>query len=269
MQIAFWSNLHGQGATTANTVTASCIIAQKTSYKTLVAQNHIEKNAMEHYFLKKRDQAAIKMLDYTNQGVDALVRLYKNGRLKPEMVPDYTYSLMKNHGLDLLFASGKKENLSSDTEGVLFNIFQCAKEAYDLVILDLHSGLNETNSRILLETSDIVVLCLSQNRSLLDDFKRTMEENPQLKGKRSAYLISRFEENSSLTPGNLSRELGIDTKSLFTIPYHVGFLDACNNGKVIDFISYCLQSKKGADYDFINAFSGLIDYIMKGCTIIS
>lgn len=57
--------------------------------------------------MRKREQAAIRMLDYSNCGVDALVRLYKNGRLRAEMIPDYTWSLMKDHGLDLLFGSEK------------------------------------------------------------------------------------------------------------------------------------------------------------------
>ena len=267
MQIAFWSNMHGQAATTANTVAASCMIAQKTAYRILVAQNHIEKNALESYFLRKREQAAIKMLDYTNQGIDALIRLYKNGRLKSEMVPDYTYSLMKNHSLDLLFGSEKKENLSSDSENILLNIFECAKESYDLIILDLHSGLNDTNSRILLENSDIIIYCLCQNRNLLEDFKRLIAENPIIKSKRSAYILSRYEKSASFTSGNIAREFGIDSKSLFTIPNHVGFMDACNSGRVFDFITFGLQSKKGADFEFIQSFNALTEYIMKGCSI--
>jgi len=265
LQIAFWSNMHGQAAVTANAAAVSCIIAQKTSYRVLVAHNHIELNALEHYLLRKREQATIRMLDYTNCGVDALVRLYKNGRLRPEMIPDYTWSLMKDHGLDLLFGSEKKENLRTDSQNLLMNIFQCAKESYDLVILDLHSGLESANSRELLETSDIIVYCLSQNRSLLEDFRRTMDENPFLKEKRSAYVISRYEPSSSLTLGNLSREYGIDVKSVFAIPYHAGFMDACNSGRVFDFMAYCLQARKGADYAIAQAFSGLIDYMMKGC----
>jgi hypothetical protein len=264
MQIAFWSNMHGQGATTANTVASSCVIAHKSSYKMLIAQNHIEKNALEGYFIRKRDHAAIRFLDQTNQGIDALVRLCRNGRLKPEMVPDYAYSLMKNHGLDVLFAGVKKEVLSSDAEDVLLNIFQCAMESYDLVMLDLHSGL-ETNSRFLLESSDVIVFCLAQNRNMIDDFKRVMEANPALPLKRCAFVISRFDADSHMSLKNIARDLGIDSKAIFAIPYHVGFLNACNSGKVIDFFSYCLQSKKGPDYEFARAFSLLTDYILKGC----
>jgi len=205
------------------------------------------------------------MLDYSNCGVDALVRLYRNGRLRPEMIPDYTWSLMKDHGLDLLFGSKKRENVRLDDQNLLMDIFQYARESYDVVILDLNSGLEGLSSRKLLEASDIVVYCLSQNRSLLEDFRRTMDENPIFKEKRSAFVISRYEPSSSMTLGNLSREYGLDKKSVFAIPYHAGFMDACNSGRVFDFIAYCLQARKGADYILSQAYSGLIDYMMKGC----
>lgn len=265
MQIAFWSNMHGQAATTANAVATACFMSMKTSYRILVTHNHVEMNALEHYLLRKREQAAIRMLDYTNQGLDALIRLYKNGRLRPEMIPDYTWSLMKNHGLDLLFGSVKRESLYAENQDLLLNIFMCAKACYDLIILDLHSGLEGTNSRKLLENSDIIVCCLSQNRALLDDFRRTMEEHPVLLGKRVAYVISRFEPESSLTLGNIAREYDLDAKSLFPVPYHVGFMDACNNGRVFDFMAYCLQARKGPDHAFARAFAGIVDHVMRGC----
>lgn len=265
MQIAFWSNMHGQAATTANAVATACFMSMKTSYRILVTHNHVEMNALEHYLLRKREQAAIRMLDYTNQGLDALIRLYKNGRLRPEMIPDYTWSLMKNHGLDLLFGSVKRESLYAENQDLLLNIFMCAKACYDLIILDLHSGLEGTNSRKLLENSDIIVCCLSQNRALLDDFRRTMEEYTVLQGKRVAYVISRFEPESSLTLGNIAREYDLDAKSLFPVPYHVGFMDACNNGRVFDFMAYCLQARKGPDHAFARAFAGIVDHVMRGC----
>jgi len=257
--------MHGQAATTANAVATACFMSMKTSYRILVTHNHVEMNALEHYLLRKREQAAIRMLDYTNQGLDALIRLYKNGRLRPEMIPDYTWSLMKNHGLDLLFGSVKRESLYAENQDLLLNIFMCAKACYDLIILDLHSGLEGTNSRKLLENSDIIVCCLSQNRALLDDFRRTMEEYTVLQGKRVAYVISRFEPESSLTLGNIAREYDLDAKSLFPVPYHVGFMDACNNGRVFDFMAYCLQARKGPDHAFARAFAGIVDHVMRGC----
>ena len=43
MQVAFWSNMHGQGATSAATAAVASVIAQKTALRTLIAHNQIEK----------------------------------------------------------------------------------------------------------------------------------------------------------------------------------------------------------------------------------
>jgi len=265
MQIAFWSNLHGQGATTATTVATACIAAQTTAQKTLIAHNHIEKNALEGYLLRKQEKAAIKMLDFSNQGLDALIRLYRNGRLKSAMIPDYTFSLMKNHALDILFGSEKKDGLAEDTQHILLNIFDRAREAYDVIMLDLHSGLDGTNSRVLLETSDIVVFCLCQNHILLENFHKVLEENPVLKRKRSAYILSRYDETSALTRRNIARRYHIDSDALFAIPYQTGFMDACNSGRVFDYISFGLSSKRSDR--FIQELSRLTQFVMEGCQV--
>jgi len=259
--------MHGQGAATANAAACACILSQKTAYKVLVAQNHVRLNALERCLMRKREQAAVRMLDYTNSGMDALVRLYRNGRLRPEMIPDYTWSLMKNHGLDILFASEKTENLRAESQDMLLSIFQCAKDVYDVIILDLHSGLDGTNSKKLLETSDIIVFCLSQNRILLENFAEIMDRNPELKQKRSLYVISRYEPSSSLTLRNISREYGLAKDSLLAVPYHPGFMDACNNGRVFEFMAYCLQARKGPDHEFARVFLELYEHIMKGCAV--
>ena len=103
MQISFWSNMHGQGATSATTAAFASLISQKTSYKVLVSHNHIERSALESYFFKMPEADAFNFSGLSNQGIDALIRLIQNGRLSPEMIADYTYSLLRNNWLDILW----------------------------------------------------------------------------------------------------------------------------------------------------------------------
>lgn len=42
MQVSFWSNMHGQGATSTTTAAAASVIAQNTALKTLIAHNQTE-----------------------------------------------------------------------------------------------------------------------------------------------------------------------------------------------------------------------------------
>lgn len=265
MQISFWSNMHGQAATSATTAALASFIAQKTAYKTLVAHNNFERSALEGYFLKRSGQAEQNVSGLTNQGIDALIRLMRNGRLKSDMVADYTYSFLKNHRLDILLGTTKKERPTPEDEAIIMDILECSKNFYDLVLLDVHSGLCETNSKHILETSDIIVFCLNQNRFLLEDFMGFLHTYPFLKEKRSAYVMSRYEKHAAVTSGNLARRFGLERSALFEIPNNARFSDALNNGRVFDFVAYYQNAREGEEKVFIDSLSRLCDYVIEGC----
>lgn len=265
MQIALWSNMHGQAATSATTAALASMIAQKTAYKTLVAHNHYERSALEGYFFKQTGQFEQNLPGLNNQGMDALIRLIRNGRLKPEMITDYTYSLLKNHRLDILLGTYKKEQPGEEDKALLLNIFECARRFYDVVLLDVHSGLTEALSRSILEGSDIIVFCLNQNRFLLDDFQRLTDNNSFIKEKRCAYVLSRYEKQASATKGNLARSYRMNPKSLFVLPNNVRFADALNQGRVFDFVAYYQNAREGEERDFLTSLGQLCDFVLEGC----
>ena len=264
MQISLWSNMHGQGATSATTAALASVLAQRTNYKILVTHNHVERSALEGYFYKPSKEAELSFSGLANQGLDALIRLIQNGRLSPDMVPDYTYSLLKNNGLDILMGTSKNEY--SGNNDCFMDIIACAKRFYDIIITDVHSGLEGTSSLKVLENSDVIIYCLNQNRFLLEDFKATLENHPILESKHAAYVISRYESKSSMTPGNISRRFQIDRKAIFVVPENSYFMDALNNGKVFEFSAYYKNARKGAEKDFIASITSLADYVIKGCT---
>ena len=62
MQISFWSNMHGQGATSATTAAVASAIAQKTPLKTLIAHNQMERITIEGYLFKRQTGHSIHNL---------------------------------------------------------------------------------------------------------------------------------------------------------------------------------------------------------------
>lgn len=265
MQIALWSNMHGQAGTSATTAALASAIAQRTAYKMLVAHNHFERSALEGYFFKQTGQLGQTIPGLNNQGMDALARLMRNGRLKPEMIADYTFSFLKNHRLDILLGTSKKEKSGPEDEGTLMSILGSAKGFYDLVLMDVHSGLNEVNSCNILESSDVVIFCITQNRFLLDDFVKSIESCSFLKEKRCVYVITRYERQSSLSVGNIARHYHLSKSDLFTIPNNIRFSDALNHGKVFDFIAYYQKSREGEEKSFIESVDRLCSHIIEGC----
>lgn len=265
MQIALWSNMHGQAATSATTAALASMIAQKTAYKILVAHNHYERSALEGYFFKQSGRLDQTLPGLNNQGMDALIRLVRNGRLRPEIITDYTYSLLKNHRLDILVGTTKRERPGEEDKELLLSIFDCARRFYDVVLLDVHSGLTEDCSRSILESSDIIVFCINQNRFLLDDFQSLIASNPLIKEKRCAYVLTRYERQASATKGNLARSYRINANTLFVLPNNVRFADALNQGKAFDFVAYYQNAKRGEERDFVDSLGRLCDFVLEGC----
>jgi len=264
MLISVWSNMHGQAGASATAAAVASSLALKTACKVLVAHNHIERSALEGYFFRHPADVEKTIQSLSNQGLDALIRLFMNGRLRPEMVADYTYSLLKNHRLDILAGTAKKEKTAAKDADVMLSIINCAREFYDLVIFDVHSGLYENSSVRILENSDMIVFCINQNLFLLDDLAEIKNRYPFLKQKRAAYVISRYEKSGIISRGNISRKYGIDKASLFEFPHSVNFMDALNTGRVFEFIVYSQKTKDRSDKALIESLNGLCDFIVEG-----
>ena len=264
MQISFWSNMHGQGATSATTAAVASAIAQKTPLKTLITHNQIERSAIEGYLFKETNQKH-SIHNLSNQGVDALLRLMKNGRLKPEMIADYTYSVLKNHRMDLLLGTEKKHKMTQEDQELFLSILSCAKDFYDLIILDVHSGLKEDISMSILKRSDIIVFCINQNNFLLEDLTTIFNEYEFLTQKQHAFVIARYEKHSGLTGANIARRYKVSRSSIFKIPNSPQLLDALNSGRVYEYVAFNQSSRRGEAKDVISSLNRLCEYIVEGC----
>lgn len=263
MQVSFWSNMHGQGATSTTTAAVASAIAQKTALKTLIAHNQIERSAIEGYLFKESRQRH-NIQNLSNQGIDALFRLMKNGRLKAEMIADYTYSILKNHRMDLLLGTEKKQKMTKEDQELLSSILSCAKDFYDLIILDVHSGLNE-NSLSILKGSDIIVFCINQNSFLLEDLTAIFNEYEFLNQKQTAFVLARYEKHSGITAVNLARRYKINRNSFFEIPNSSQLLDALNSGRIYEYVAFNQNTKRGEEKEVICSLNRLCEYIVEGC----
>lgn len=267
MQISLWSNMHGQAAVSATTAALACTIAQNTAFKTLVAQNHLERSALETYLFRGSTRSDRTVKSVTNYGIDALLRLIRNGRLTPDMVPDYAYSILKNHRLDIMPGSLKKDKRSPGDYELMFRIVECARQFYDIVLIDVHSGLEHNNCMDILKSSDIIVFCINQNVFLLNDLMKSIQKYDFLQNAKSAFVISRYEKGSGLSALNLTRRFKLLKNSVFYVPNSADFADALNSGRVFEYIAFNQNSKKYEEKMITQSFNRLCDYLVEGCRV--
>lgn len=247
-QVLFWSPVPGQTANSSNLIAVSSIIGLEYALRILVASKN---SAFEHVFMKRSSLSKQNLLHLYDSGIDALTRLYVSGRLKPETVQDYTQSILKDN-LDLLTVTTKAGRAGSlENRDTLQPILHLAKQVYDFTIIDAgHEKQNERNEAFM-ENSDLVVVNLNQNKTVLDGFFNKRSWPTALKNKPILLNIGRYDSNSKYTAAGIARNYKWKNP-IYTVPQCTDFMDACNDRHVLDFfIRHLNINRQHPNYRFI------------------
>jgi cellulose biosynthesis protein BcsQ len=253
MLISFWSPNHGQTGTTSTTIAMATIIALVHNFKILVAHSLYERSTLERCYIKNRTHIQEDLLEINDNGLDALKRLARNGRLTPDMISNYTTSLLTNRRLDLLQGVDEHQLLkASEDTTLLRQIFNSAKQAYDLVFIDVHSGLSKALTHHIIEDSDLVIVCLNQNMNLLEDYTKEPAYKVLLQNKIVIHSVGLYNGESKYTMKNIKKRYGFD--HVMNFPYNIGFQDACNNSQILDFfMRHTSRNPKGRHFKTMEA----------------
>lgn len=254
MQIAFWSNYHGQAGTTINTITTALNLTSKYNVKGLLAHTQYIQSNMESAFFT--DDNSLKDIDV---GIDAIERAARSRCLNKENFNSYTYSL--NNRLDFMLGSSKsKYELFEKINDTVMDIFYYANKIYDFVFIDLNAGLqNEITQRVLKE-SDIVVVNLPQNEKVISDFfmKDNLKLDEIIKGKNKIINIGNYDDESKCSIKYIKKVYKCKSP-IFCTPYMTSLKDANNNHKLLEYFIYNKKSKE----NFFVELDKFSDYLME------
>lgn len=252
--IVNWSPIHGQGATTSNTVALASVFALEQPYRSLLTHTQASYSTMETMY-EKGDNGA-----FQDSGVQALERLVKSNMLKPEAVSDYTETIYKA-SLDFLPASRESKD-EKETERLIKTILKAASARYDFLWIDAHSGTANSRTTEMLKQADLVLVHLPQNKFILEQFFRGgMPE--ELQGKPYFIVLSQYDEDAGYSLRNIKRQFQIQVP-LFSIPYTTGFRDAANQERVSEYFVRSFNAQKGdAAYGLFQATRRINTAILK------
>lgn len=265
--VAFWSPNHGQTGTTTTAMTMASMIAIHNNYKVLIGHSHFERSTMERCLLPKQRNEDQDMLSFSDNGLDALRRLAKNSRLSPDMISNYTTPLMAGNRLDMLQGIAGFNTVDEEEDiHLIRKIFIQSKAAYDLVMVDVHSGTTKELTKKLLEDADMVVVCLNQNLWLLEDFFGDAFVALMLSGKNVLYHLCRYDGDSKYNAKNLSRLF--EMTPMMVTPYWPEMMDAANNGRLLDFfMRHSGSTKRDRFYPYIQRISQSMDILIDELSI--
>lgn len=241
MQVSFWSNYHQQG-TTNNMVATVLFIALKYRLRILMTHNHFDRSTLESAFI---DTSYIKysILDFSDTGIDALSRFIKSNKVQKDDISSYTTTILKGR-LDLLVGTrGSNQDIyQNNLKETIPLILQAAGDYYDLVFIDTAPGNNEISQKII-ENSDLVVINTNQNPKTIKVLLDNCDNNKE----KLLFLLGQYDYNSRYNIKNLKRRFNIE--NICSIPYCVGFADACIDSKIVDFFIRNINIDKNDVYN--------------------
>lgn len=257
MITSFWSTHHGQTATTSAAVAVASAAALLQPERTLLAHTHTSRSTLETCLFTQRDMQSFDIGEFSNHGLDALLRLSRNGRLQGEMVPDYSWSVLKENRLDVLPGSEKSTPSEGDDTVAILRVFDAAKEFYGRVFVDVHSGVEPDVTLPLLKTSGQTVICLNQNTHVLASYFQDKPLRSQIEKPNTVFLLSRYDADMGMTAADVARKHNISRNRVLVLPYSAAFAHAANEGRVYDFISRHLWDAKSPELPFMQALKTL------------
>lgn len=242
MKIAFWSPLHGTGATSGFMAVTAALPVMYLK-RVMVTQTHYNLNNLERPLLGNIGNGEF----FRDMGVDALMRHFKSGNITEEHILNCSVKMSDNlyllTGTKMLNREGYENNV---TRSMIIHILSVMEKYFDIVMIDTNSGQNDFSMKVI-EDCDAVVVSLRQNRTVLEDFF----SSGLFEGKRVFYLFSDYDRESKYSIHNLKHLFKtLNNKNSAYLPHCTGYMDAVSDEKVMNYIVNGIHEDTELDESF-------------------
>lgn len=238
MKYTFWSPVHGRPGTTANLLSIALYIALKEEKESMITQTNFSMNHLELPLIGENFHNEDIFQD---TGIDSLSRSIKAAPLDKETINNASYTLLPKLNLLPGTTKNNRDFFESDIDKVIINIIASVEKFYELVFVDTNSGQNSISQKAL-RTSDLIIVNLSQNKKVIDDFFNDYNFDP----KKVFYIIGNYDRRSKNNLRNIRHQYRkhINSNNSAVIPYNTEFMDALSDGNLIDFMKKNINANK-------------------------
>ncbi len=262
-KIVFWNQSKNVSGNTHVALAVTTLLSVKYKAKSILLQSNFQSPKMEASFTPYEELKQSGVFDNTDIGLGALMKIIVSNKLTPTVIKNYTKPLLKDR-LDIMYGvlSKEKEQYKAMLSNLQF-IIRKADEIYDLVLVDLTKGTEKQEIINVVKDADVVIHTINQDIINLDDFFNDIEKNPYLAGKEKIFVIGNYDEKSKYNAYNIRKKYRIKDP-IYILPQNFGFVDSCNDGRVIDFFWRNENAPKG-DYNgnFIHETSKIVDKLIE------
>lgn len=243
MRIAFWSPYHGQAGTTSNILAVSLIAGMVNKKNVILTQTQFDMNNLEAPLVGVNSKNKESIEYFRGTGLDTLLRSYKASPLSHEDIENCCISF-EGTNVRLLPGSSKanRTHFEAEMEASINGLFSNIEKHYDILLIDVSSGINNLSMKII-KDCDLLVVNLSQNIGIVDDYLSHPVQN--VNGE-VFYLLGNYDYNSKYNLSSIRRRFfkHIKRNNSGVIPYNTSYMDAQNDGTVINFFRNNLKTTK-------------------------
>ena len=238
--ITFYSNETKETGQTLSVAAIATHMAIEHNYKILIISTGFNDLTLENCFWeydKIRPVSAFKADGKSvglESGIEGLIKVLASNRTSNEIVKNYSRIVLRDR-LDVLLSPKTQSYQEYATITQYYQeILSVANRYYDLIFIDLSKKMPKQDVANILQTSDVVVINLTQRLKTINDFVELRESNDFYRRKNVMLAIGRYDPFSKYNNKNITRYLK-EKKGLSVVPYNTLFFEACSEGTIIDF----------------------------------
>lgn len=240
--ITFCSNEIKETGQTLSMAAIASYMAIEHNYKILTISTGFNDLTLENCFWEynkirstggvlKQDVGTIGLVS----GVEGLIKALNTNRTNTEIVRNYSKIVLKNR-LDVLLSPNTRSYQEYvEIAKYYTEILQTANKFYDFVFVDLSKRMPPKEVTEILQTSDIIVMNLTQRLRTIDDFIALRENSEFYRRKNIILNIGRYDKFSKYNDKNITKYLR-EKQQVSVVPYNTLFFEACSEGTVIDLL---------------------------------
>lgn len=240
--ITFCSNEIKETGQTLSMAAIASYMAIEHNYKILMISTGFNDLTLENCFWEynkirstggvlKQDAGTIGLVS----GVEGLIKALNTNRTNTEIVRNYSKIVLKNR-LDVLLSPNTRSYQEYvEIAKYYTEILQTANKFYDFVFVDLSKRMPPKEVTEILQTSDIIVMNLTQRLRTIDDFIALRENSEFYRRKNIILNIGRYDKFSKYNDKNITKYLR-EKQQVSVVPYNTLFFEACSEGTVIDLL---------------------------------
>lgn len=234
--VTFWSSQKRQNGQSLSAAAVATYMGMEHNDKILLISTEYGDDTLEYAFSGSVRHKKLPFMQKASVGIDnginGVAKLMAANRLEPNLIKDYTKVAFRDR-LEVLYAP-KNRNDYPKLLAMYRDIIATANRYYDLVIVDLNKGLNRPEVREILEISDVIVVCLEQRVSKLQQYLAFKAKEPLLQENNILISLGDYDKYSKCNSKNVEKYLR-QKKEVFTVPYNTLYLEASDDGTVPDF----------------------------------